>query len=347
LSFDNPENKITIPLAYGPNIFSHLGYVMAQAVYRANTGKKVEAGQLATDWMMNTIGTILPLNVDKGPKALLPEPLKIIYNVVENQNDFGGKLNYAISEEDKNKSEPHWKVTNPETGDIYKGVAVLINAMTINPLKQDYMDAINGYSAGVVNPTGEGIKYVTQQLAGGPLKTVTQIGSLAERAIRGDARDIKGNEIPVVDALYRTTLGREQVRPAYYRNVEEYNNLVDTYKTAAGEWDDGKGDWKVPPDEAKMAAMLKEHSWLEGAEVDAATKEGKRAQRGSLMEFQKNVKKQIKDLRNEREAISADLGMDGLARRNAMRDLDEEIAVLQKDFVREFNAAENPSQQMQ
>lgn len=311
------ENTLTIPMPYGPNIFGYLGHVLAKAHYRQMTGKPINGGQLTKDFLGTAVASMSPIDPGKGWEAVTPEPARIVLNLANNKNDFGGKINYSLVDTASTPTNrPNFKLSDPKTADLYVETAKALNLLTGG----------GKYDGGLVNPTAEHIKYATEQALGGPAKLVAQSWALAEKYLTD--MPIAPGDVPVSNTFWRTNRIEKQQAPKYYENLEEFNNLKARYKDVMGTGDS---------DEAQK--MLTEHPWLDGAELDASTKDGKAAQAGTFLKFARDNIKELKGLREQRDALYLDAELSVGERNRQALDIEKQMAELQKDFNRAMNAA--------
>lgn len=331
------QTKLQMPMAYGPNIFTHLGYVAAQATYRRQTGKPIRPGELAHSVLLNLLNSMSPIPAERGMDAWQPEVLRVASNLRNNEGDFpNSKINYQMTDNDKDKQDANWASTGPSTGEIYKKIARGLSVLTGGDLK--------GYEGGFFNVSGEHVKYAAAQALGGPAKFASESYEFIENLLAGDKEEMKPGNVPVLNSFVRNVTPAEQARPAYYRDKEEFDHLKNVYKKASGMFDKSTGQWTTEPDTDKLESLLAEHPWLINADADASTKAGKAAQAGSVMESQRDTEKAIKELRDERERVSADDSLGILERHQRMRQIDEEIGQWQKNFTRQVNAAKASSE---
>lgn len=311
------ENTITIPMAYGLNIFGYLGSILAKATYRGMTGKRIEGGKLAGDFLNTAISSMSPIDPGKGVQAAAPELMRIAMNMLNNTNDFGGKINYSLVDNASTPTNrPNFTLTDEKTAGFYKATARALNALTGG----------GDYDAGMVNPTGEHVKYAVEQALGGPAKVIAQSWALAEKVING--MDVRPGDIPVTNSFVRTNPVEKQQQPKYYENLEDFNNLTSRYKLVVDSGND-----------AEQQKMLTENPWLEGAELSASTKEGKQAQAGTFLQFARDNTKALKALREERDALYLDASLSSSERSAQILDAEKRMGELQKDFNRAMNAA--------
>jgi hypothetical protein len=305
--------SLAIPVPYGPNIFTYLGYRMAKLTYDQSRGKRPSLGDVAGDIATQVLTSMSPLDPGKGLQAFLPEAARIIANAQTNTNDFGNKISPKLDPFDYT-GNPRFPKTDVKTGTPYLWLAQALNTATGG----------NGYDGGLVNWTGEQARYVVEQMTGGLGRMATESWELAENMLAGV--DPEPSDVPLAN-VYLRGKGAEQGAGTYYDNLNDYENTV--------------ADWKLAitnDDQAQIERIIKHAPWIEGAEEDASTKAGREAQAGSVMEAKRSIDRQMKQLRKEKDGILADKTLDWRERKRQAREIDLEIAELQKDFNYEINS---------
>lgn len=305
--------SLAIPVPYGPNIFTYLGYRMAKLHYDLAKGKNPSLGKVAGDIGSQAITSMSPIDPGKGGQALLPEFMRVFANAQTNTNDFGGRIAAKVDPFD-NTGNPLYPKTDVKTGTPYLWMAQAINTLTGG----------NGYDGGAINWTGEQMRYVTEQMTGGLGRLATESWELAENMLAGIDPD--PSDVPLANVYFRGK-GQDMHAGSYYENIEDYENTV--------------ADWKLAvanDDQDAIEAILKRAPWVDGAEADASTKDGRDIQSGSVMEAKRQIDREMKELRAEKNEIMVDESLDWRERKRLAREIDGEIAELQKDFNYAINS---------
>jgi hypothetical protein len=313
-------NALTLPVPYGPNVFTYLGWRLAKKTYNEMRGREDSAGGVAGDIASQAIMAFSPIDPGKGWGAFLPEFARIPYQVAKNQNDFGTPLNASAN--DDRSGQPAYLKTSAQTPDVYRYFARVLNEWSGG----------NGYDAGKVDLTGEQVRYVWQQYAGGMGRLAGESWGLVDDALSGV--DPEPSDIPLANVYFR---GKGEVG----RNADSYyNNLDDYTKTVA--------DWKLAienEDTKKLDEIAQRAPWVQGAELDASTQEGRDAQAGTVMESARGIQSEMRKLRKEKNQVAAGLvpNADGTPMTRAqikqrLRELDEQNAGLQQDFNYTLNS---------
>ena len=309
--------SIAIPVPYGPNIFTYMGYRIAKFHYDTVTGKQPGVGKAVGDIMGQMATSMSPIDPGKGLAGLLPEIAKIPARIATNTNDFGGKISPRMDTYDQT-GNPRFYETDVKTGQLYRIMAKGIN----------YATGGNAYEGGLFNLTGEHARYLTDQATGGLGRLATESYELAELLWSGI--DVAPSDIPLSNVYYRGR-GPQQHAGTYFDNLDDYNDTVADWERAIAN-----------NDTAKLDEIAKKAPWVEGAELDASTKEGKAAQAGSLMQSKRDIDREMKALRKEKDAILGDPALSRREKKQQAYAIDQQIAELQQDFNFEFNAARRP-----
>lgn len=307
-------NSINIPVPYGPNMFTYMGYRLAKMHYNGMRGKDDPAGKVAGDIMAHMMSSMSPIDPGKGGTALLPEILRIPIHALFNKNDFGGKINPTIDDTDRTNPALYHE-TKADTAFLYRMTAQAMNAATGG----------DEYEGGKVNLTGEQLRYVAMQLAGG-------IGTLAMQSSEfiGDQLagiDPEPGDVPLANVYFKGKPETDRTAGRYYENLEDFNKSVRIWKQAV-----------EADDQPKMAELMRSAPWVNGAETDASTNEGKDAQAGSPMQTKRETDSAIRALRKERDAVFRDDSLNAAQKRIQARAIEEQIEAEQRAFNTSLNA---------
>lgn len=303
--------SISFPVAYGPNIFSYMGYRLAKMHYDIARGR--ETGPVAGDIAAQAMMSMSPIDPGKGALAFLPEVGRIPAQVMVNKNDFGSPISPQIDSHDRT-GNPRFYDTAGGTGMPFRLAAEAISTATGG----------DKYQGGAINMTGEQVRYIYQQLGGGLARLATQSYEAAENRFAGI--DPEPSDIPLANVYFR---GKGEGRHAttYYNNIDDYENTVADWKQAIANGD-----------ERKIEEIYQHAPWVEGAELDAGSKLGREVQAGSVMEARRTIDRQMKSIKQRRNAIMADPNLSFTERKQALHALDLETASLQQDFNYAINA---------
>jgi len=308
-----------IPMFYGANIFSYLGYQAARVTYDTMRGRRVDTVDLALTTAGSVIDSMSPIQTDAGLLAAMPEPVRIIYQTLANDNGRGGKLAYGVNPYELDQTHPRWQDTLSTESPIYKWIARALNESTT---VRD-----GDYYAGLVNPTGEQTGYLIEEVTGGPGRFVAASASLALDLMGGVNPD-GPEDIPLLGVLFKGRDPGKETGKVFGDRSKEYNSAVAKYVKA------------VANNDTKMQTkLLDEEPWLKNADKKAGTRAGKILQRGTVMETFRDTKSRIRDLRDEQKAIRDD---DSMSRRDVaieLRRIDKLIEAEQKKFVAAMNRA--------
>jgi hypothetical protein len=313
-------NSITLPVPYGPNVFTYMGYRLAKLTYNQMRGREDSAGTVAGDIAAQALMAFSPIDPGKGWGAFLPEAARIAYQVGTNKNDFGTPLN--ASADDDRSGQPAYLKTASQTPDIYRYFARVLNEWSGG----------NGYDAGKVNLTGEQVRYIWQQYAGGMGRLAGEAWGLVDNVLAGV--DPEPSDIPLANVYYRGKGEEGRNANTYYNNLDDYTKTV--------------ADWKLAiqnEDIKKLDEIARRAPWVQGAETDASTQEGAAAQEGTVMEQARSIQSEMRKLRKAKNQIAAGLvpnpdgsPMSHAQRKQALRQLDIEMAGLQQDFNYALNS---------
>lgn len=300
--------SLAIPVPYGPNIATYMGYRAAKLHYDLLRGRNPSVGKAAGDMMAQALTSMSPLDPGKGWQALMPEMLRVPMQAANNRSDFGGKLNFTLVGSREEKLMPLADKTLDTTGAPYRWAAAALNSATGG----------SKYRPGSVNLTGEQTRYIAEQFGGGLLRLATESYSAIHNGLAGI--DPEPSDVPLANVYFR---GKGEMRhaPSYYENKDDFDRGVAQWRKAVAE-----------NDVAAQEAILKRAPWVEGSELSASTREGREAQSGTLMEVEREVRSAIRDLRQEQEEVRGDPNLDWRERKRILREIDVEIAGLQKDF---------------
>jgi len=314
LSFYLGNGKsLALPVPYGPNMFTYAGQRLARMHYDLARGRKVKMGKVAGDLMAQLTMSMSPIDPGKGWTAFLPEAARIPAQAITNTTDFGGKISPKLDPFD-NTDNPKYIQTDTRTGTGYLWLAQGLNTVTGG----------NDYKAGFVDLTGEQARYITEQVGGGPARFASESYELIDNLFAGI--DPEPSDVPLANVYFRGK-GHEQHAGPYYDNLKDYENTV--------------ADWKLAiarGDEKKIAAIIKEAPWIEGAELDASTTEGRLAQEGSVMDAARDIERQMKALRKEKTAILDDPELSRKDKKQQAYAIDQEVSRLQQEFNAAINA---------
>jgi hypothetical protein len=301
-------NTLNIPVPYGPNMFTHAGYRLAKFHYDQMQGKNPSTGELAGDIMGQAVSSLSPIDPGKGGQAMLPEIARIPYQVATNTNDFGGKISPKLDPFEKG-DVARYNDTDVKTGGAYKALAKAINRLTGG----------NAYEGGAANLTGEQIRYLTEQFTGGMGRLAGQSYELLENTLAGV--DIEPSDVPLANVYFRGKSPESTTASRYYDNLTDYNNTVDDWKLAIAN-----------NDEAKLGEILERAPWIVGAETDASTTEGRLAQEGTLMQTERDVRRAVKSLRQQKDALYEDDSLTTSERIQRVREIEAQIEQYQRVF---------------
>lgn len=320
--------SLSLPVPYGPNIFTYMGHRLARLTYEEMRGKRVSYGKVVGDIMAQAMTSMSPLDPGKGMTAFLPEIARIPIQTAMNKNDFGGPIAPKLDPRDRT-GNPNFYDTDVKTGTGYRWLAQGINDLTGG----------DDYEGGMVNWTGEQVRHVAEQFTGGLGRLASESYELVDNMMAGI--DPEPSDVPLANVYFRGK-GHKMHAGSYYDNVDDYKNTVEDWKLAVAN-----------EDEAKINSILKRAPWVDGAETDASTTEGRDVQAGSVMEQTRDIERSMKALRREKDAIIAGnvpredgSPMSRSERKRAAYEIDLEIAELQQDFNYAINAGRgNPMPQ--
>lgn len=310
------ENYFTIPVPYGPNILTYLGWKAAEVTYAQMRGKTVKPGRVAGELLNHLASSMSPIQTDKGLTALMPEAVKIATNMYFNESDFGGPINYATKylHDDDNRSRA--EMGDERTGAAYYVIARAVNAATGG----------DKYEAGLLSPTPEHVRYLAEQGLGGLLRFAGESEALAEKLISSapvDARDV-----PLSNVFLRSRNLSQQQSEVFYDHRSTITNAVNAYKRAVEGGDTQRAD-----------KLKRNHPWLDGAELQQNQASVRRWRADAADVLLRAAERDIKALRDERDSAYTGVGdfagMNRAQRMAEVRRIDREIA----DRQREFNAA--------
>lgn len=311
------EEWLSIPVPYGPNFMNYLGSKMAEVTYETMRGRKVKPGKVIGQIFSAASQSFSPIDVGDGWAALSPEVLRVGYNFVNNKDDWGRPLNYTAHYDNEGK-KPLFKEGNVETGQAFKAMAWALNRLTGG----------DDYTAGAANYSPEQMRYLTQQALGGLYRLGTESYELMEKMLTDDK--IMPQDVPLSNVFLRSRATEKQQAEKFYENRDLVDRLADQFKDA-----------HAADDQVKLNDLLSEHPWLAGAQLNAGSKFGKMAQAGKPMAMLRNTNNSIRKLRADRQAAFLRVGRyDGISQaesRKRMREIDAEIAELQKSFTRHVN----------
>lgn len=299
--------SLTIPIPYGPNIFTYTGYRLAKMTYALARGR--ETGNVAGDIAAQAAMSMSPIDPGKGVAAFLPEVARVPYQIAINKNDFGNPIAAQLDQHDRTNNPAYLK-TGTKVAAPFRYMARVMSEWTGG----------NPYEGGFVNITGEHAQYAYEQAFGGMARLGSESWSLVENLLAGV--DPEPSDVPLANVYFRGK-GDKRHAGTYYDNLADYENTVADWKLAIANGDDRKLD-----------EIIKHAPWVQGAELDAGTVEGRMAQQGSVMEAKRNIDRQMKSLRQQRDAIMAGTLAPpaGMTPRQAAADLDRQMAGLQQDF---------------
>lgn len=306
-------NSIAIPVPYGPNVYSYLGYRMAKMVYNAQMGRPEKPTTVAADVAGMAFSALSPIDPTEGKARLLPEILRVPYQLSTNKGDFGTPLN-ARAEYERNDKKPKYQLTDVKTGQMYRIFAGAINAASGG-------DALK---AGSINLTGEQVKYGIESAGGGLARLGSESYELLSNQMIG--MDPNPSDIPLMNVYYRGK-GVNQHMPSFYENMGEIEEAKDRWKTALE-----IGDQKL------IDRVIEETPWVQGAEMSASTKAGKAAQAGSPMEAQRKAGV-VRDMRKEIDRIRVDKELSAKEKGELIRAIQADIVEAQKDLNYALNQA--------
>lgn len=307
--------SFTLPVPYGPNIFSYAGARLAKATYERMMGR--DEGNVAGDLASQVMMSMSPIDPGKGLTAFLPEAARIPAKAWHNENDFGNPLNAAQKFSDGNL--PAHTQTDVRTADLYRWIA-----SGMNWLSGGFGD--NQYDPGMVNMSGEQVKYIAENFTGGLGRLASESGELFQSLLFG--LDPEPSDWPLANVYYRGK-GHDRHMASYYDNLDDYENTVADWKQAV-----------AVGDEDKIDEILQKAPWVSGAELSASTTEGRQAQAGSLMEAKRDIDRQMRALRREKDAVLADENLSRRERKQAAYRIDQQMAELQQDFNYAYNAVQ-------
>lgn len=307
--------SLPLPVPYGPNIFSYMGYRIARWHYDLLRGRDHDEGKMVGDIIAQMVTSMSPVDPGRGWQAMYPEPIRIFSQAGNNRNDFGGKLNYKLMGNKEEKLLPLHIQTDVKTEAPYRWAAAALNTMTGG----------NKYNGGAINWTGEQTKYVAEQWGGGMLRLGDESFKLVQNMLAGI--DPEPSDVPLANVYFRGK-GDARHQGTYYENVEQYEKTVAQWRHAV-----------ETGDEKAINAILKKAPWVDGAELSASTTDGREAQAGTMMEAARDIEREIKALRKEQREIQADKTLDWRERKRLAREIDKDIYLLQKEFNYEFNLA--------
>lgn len=305
------DKSLAIPVPYGPNMFSYAGYRLAKFTYDQMRGKDPSVGAAAGDIAAQMSMSMSPIDPGRGATALLPEAVRVPTMAAFNRSDFGGPISGRAKYADKDV--PLFRETETKTSGFYRTIA----------------EAMNGYSGGssiepgAVNWTGEQVRYTAEQLTGGMGRLASESAELIGNLLAGI--DPEPSDVPLANVYYR---GKGEGRHAnsYFENMDDYDKTVAQWKMAVA---DGN--------ERAIDQILERAPWVEGAETDASTREGRQIQEGSVMQAKRDISREMRELRKEKDAILADPELSRREKKQQAYAIDLEIAELQQDFNYEIN----------
>lgn len=308
------DRSITIPVAYGPNIFTYLGHRLAKYHYELVKGKNPKFGEMIGDVLSQAASALSPIDPGKGPQALLPEFVRIFKQAGDNTNDFGGKI--APGRDPFNDKTPHFNETDPRTHGIFKMIAAGLN----------YASGGTDYEPGGINWTGEQVRYVAQQLTGGMGRLLDESLSLWKK-IDADI-PVRASDIPLANVYYRGKGEEGRHAGTFYDNRDTYENLVEDWKLAVE-----RGDQRT------LERIYREAPWIEGVEVPANTREGKAVQAGTVHETIREIQREMRRVGQQKRAIAVDPNLTSEQKMQAAQQLQEYEAQLQQDYNYALNVA--------
>lgn len=306
--------SLAIPVPYGPNIFTYMGYRLAKLHYDIARGKKPRVGKAIGDIVAQMTTSMSPIDPGKGPSALLPEVARIPVQIAMNRNDFGGKIAPQLDPFDYTDN-PRYHQTDSKTWGGYTVAAAALNTATGG----------SEYRGGFLNLTGEQVRYAVENMLGGMWRLGGESAELAQK-LMSDV-PVNPSDVPLANVYVR---GRGEQRHAgpYYNNRDDYENTV--------------ADWKLAierGDEEKIAEIIERAPWIEGAEVPANTAAGRAAQAGTVHEQVRRIRNEMEKLNRAKRQILADETLGKSERRRQAHEIDLEIAQLQQDYNYAINVA--------
>lgn len=304
--------SLNLPIPYGPNILTYMGYRMARMTYAMMRGREDGVGSVAGDIAAQAAMAMSPIDPGKGAGAFLPEAARIPYQIAVNRNDFGTPISPGL--EDDRTDNPRYQQTSPQTPDIFRYMARVMSEWTGG----------NEYKGGAVNLSGEQARYASEQLTGGMGRLAGETWGLVDKVLSGV--DPEPSDIPLANVYYRGK-GSGQHANTYYNNLDDYTQTVADWKHAA-----------EIGDQRKLEELYKHAPWVEGAETDARTQEGAAAQAGTVMDAERAINREMKKLRREKNKIAADPALSHAERKRALAAIDDQIAGLQQDFNYAINS---------
>lgn len=308
--------SLALPVPYGPNIFSYMGYRLARLHYNQMRGKDDPFGRVAGDIAAQMVTSMSPIDPGDGATRLAPEPVRVLLHTYFNKSDFGGKLNPRLGiDKDTDPPKPYYRETYDSTGGFYRVIAGALNAASGGDLTK----------GGAINLSGEQVRYLTQQATGGLGRLASESAELAHKMFMGI--DPEPSDVPLANVYLR---GKGHARHAgpYYDNLNELEAAVSQWKSAVSSGS-----------QPHMEKLAGRYPWIEGAELSAGTKLGKEVQAGTPMEAARETTQAIRELRDMQEAVRADQSLSERERAKMLWHLDRQIAEVQKDFNYAFNAA--------
>lgn len=313
------EEWLSVPVPYGPNFFNYLGSKMAEITYEQMRGRKVDAAKVAGQVFSAASQSFSPIDAGDGLDALVPELARIIQNVRNNKDDWGRPLNYT-QHYNTEENRPMFAEGSVTTGDAFKVFARVINRITGG----------SDYEAGGINLSPEQVRYVTQQALGGMYRLGSESYELLEKMLTDDK--ITAQDVPLSNVFLRSRPFERQQSEGFYENRTWVNDLRRQFKTA-----------HERQDQTKIDGLLSEYPWLRGAQLDANSRAGKITQSRTPVGALRRTEREIGKLRVTREAAHLRVGrFEGLTvaeSRAKMREIDREIAELQKQFNATVNRA--------
>lgn len=304
---------LNIPVPYGPNMFTYMGYRLAKMQYDLMRDRP--AGPVATDILGQVMTSMSPIDPGKGAPALLPEVLRAPFQAATNTNDFGGKISPKLNPFD-HTDKANYIESDERTGWLYRMMAAAMNNTTGG----------SAYDGGFFNLTGEQVRYITEQYTGGPGRLVTDSYELIENMLKGV--DPEPSDVPLANVYLKGQSVEKMTQAKYYDNTDDYENTV--------------ADWKLAidrGDEDKLNQLVEDAPWVMGSEADASTAAGREASEGTMAQVKRSTDKTLKELRKAKNAVNADDTLSAREKTEEIKALDQQIEVTQRYFTTQFNAA--------
>lgn len=303
---ETDDDFIPIPLTYGFNIFSTIGFTIEETLHKgvSNVGHGLGQISQALVDVISPVGVTVYNENDGGDtnlantvmRAVLPEVLKPVYELAVNENYFGSSIyNEARTGQTDLADSAESRLS---TGTGYKEFATWLNRHSGG----------TDYLPGAISVHPETLRYWTKYLTGGMgTVMIDQLGNnMLGRAV---GEDFELTHTPLVGSFIS--------EHNHYSDVSRFYNRANTLKAAQENVDDARAagrDDEIERVHKRVSAELLK-----------------------LGPLAKTTAKQMSQLRSERRRLISDQQMDRQVRKDRIKAIEDEIGLLADQFNKQYN----------